>query len=149
MPAWHCNSYLSRVHLHGTIIVYDCSMRREQSKGTSKDPWHCSIRVGCGVLGVRAYLTVSSLVWAGGDEIIHGLKRLQCAPVDMLIMTSDLTSLVPPQFMLSYLLQWRENGSRIFYFVYFLFNYLCNYSARCSLCGKIVYRRTTRVLDLS
>ena len=29
-----------------------------------------------------AYLTVPSLVWVGGGEIIYGLKGLQCAPLD-------------------------------------------------------------------
>ena len=58
------------------------------------------------------HLTVPSLVWVGGCEIIHGLMQLQCAPVYAGVR-SDLTSLVPLQF--SYLLQGRESGTRIFF----------------------------------
>ena len=37
-----------------------------QSKGTQKNPCHCSIRVGHEVPGLMAYLVVPPLVWVDG-----------------------------------------------------------------------------------
>ena len=88
-------------------------------KGTRKNPCHCSKRVGDVVPNVMVYFTCV-VIGLGGRGVIKTWTEV-AAKVRLYKLTSDLTSLVPPQF--SHWLQVRNVGTVYFLlFHYFFFN---------------------------
>lgn len=68
------------------------------SCGTLKNAWHCSKRVGDVEPGVMVYLTCAGH-WSGVGKVRSYMDWSGCK-VRLHMLTSDLTSLVPPQFSL-------------------------------------------------
>ena len=79
---------------------------------TEKNPWHCSKRVGDVGPDVMVYLTCA-IIGLGGRGVIKTWTEV-AARVRLYMLTSDLTSLVPPQF--SHWLQVRKVGTVIILF---------------------------------
>ena len=101
-------------HWAVTLSRWPCLLYSSASvgRGRKKNPWHCSKRVGDVGPDVMVYLTCA-VIGLGGRGVIKTWTEV-AARVRLYMLTSDLTSLVPPQF--SHWLQVRKVGTAYIFF---------------------------------